>query len=41
MWDGRLSNGNFAEEGYYKCVVLLTDTNGRPRVKSEVVRLFR
>ncbi len=41
MWDGRLSNGNYAEEGYYKCVVLLTDTNGRPRVKSEVVRLFR
>lgn len=41
MWDGRLPNGNIAEEGYYKCVVLLTDTNGRPRVKSEVVRLFR
>lgn len=41
MWDGRLPNGNIAEEGYYKCVVLLTDTNGRPQVKSEVVRLFR
>lgn len=41
MWDGRLSNGNIAEEGYYKCIVLLTDANGQLRVKSEVVRLFR
>ncbi|MBK9058583.1 MAG: gliding motility-associated C-terminal domain-containing protein [Flavobacteriales bacterium] len=41
MWDGRLPNGNIAEEGYYKCVVMLTDADGRPRVNSEVVRLFR
>ncbi len=41
MWDGRLPNGNIAEEGYYKCVVMMTDADGRPRVKSEVVRLFR
>ena len=41
MWDGRLPNGNIAEEGYYKCVVLLTTLDGPPRVKSEVVRLFR
>lgn len=41
MWDGRLPNGNIAEEGYYRCVVLLTDKEGRTRMESEVVRLFR
>lgn len=41
MWDGRLPNGNIAEEGYYKCVVLLTDADGQLHPKSEVVRLFR
>src|SRR5690606_22877792 len=33
-WDGRLPNGNIAEEGYYSCVVLLTDKTGQIRVKS-------
>ncbi len=41
MWDGRLANGNIAEEGYYRCVVLLTDADGRTRIKTEVVRLYR
>ncbi|MEO7081167.1 MAG: gliding motility-associated C-terminal domain-containing protein [Flavobacteriales bacterium] len=41
MWDGRLPNGNIAEEGYYSCMVLLTDKNGQTRVKSMVVQLFR
>lgn len=41
MWDGRLANGNNAEEGYYRCIVLLTDADGHTRVKSEVVRLYR
>ena len=41
MWDGRLPDGNIAEEGYYSCVVLLTDMNGQTRVKSMVVQLFR
>lgn len=41
MWDGRLPNGNIAEEGYYSCVVLLTDKTGQTRVKSMVVQLFR
>ena len=41
MWDGRLPNGNIAEEGYYSCVVLLTNKNGQTRVKSMVVQLFR
>lgn len=40
-WDGRLANGSNAEEGYYRCVVILTDKDGRQRVQSEVVRLFR
>ncbi len=41
MWDGRLANGNIAEEGYYRCVVLLTDAAGHTHVKTEVVRLYR
>ncbi len=41
MWDGTLPNGNIAEEGYYSCVVLLTDKNGETHVKSMVVKLFR
>lgn len=41
MWDGRLASGNIAEEGYYRCVVLLTDATGQTRVKTEVVRLYR
>lgn len=41
MWDGRMPNGNIAEEGYYRCVVLLTGADGRNRVKTEVVRLYR
>lgn len=41
MWDGRLPNGNIAEEGFYSCVVLLTDKSGQTRVKRVVVQLFR
>lgn len=41
MWTGRLSNGDIAEEGYYRCVVVLTDPNGETRIKTEVVRLYR
>jgi hypothetical protein len=41
MWDGRLPNGNIADEGYYRCIVILTDPDGTTRVKTEVVRLFR
>ncbi len=41
MWDGRLPNGNIAEEGYYSCMVLITDKNGQTRAKSMVVQLFR
>ncbi|MCC6841381.1 MAG: gliding motility-associated C-terminal domain-containing protein [Flavobacteriales bacterium] len=41
MWTGRLANGDIAEEGYYRCVVVLTDPNGQTRIKTEVVRLYR
>src|SRR5690606_1275839 len=41
MWDGRLPNGNIAEEGYYRCIVILTNADGSTRVKTEVVRLYR
>ncbi len=40
-WDGRLPNGNFAEEGYYLCVVNWTDHEGRPHSENMTVRLFR
>lgn len=40
-WDGRLANGSNAEEGYYRCVVILANKDGRQRVQTEVVRLFR
>lgn len=40
-WDGSLPNGNIAEEGYYRCVVQISGPDGRPRVKTEVVRLYR
>lgn len=41
MWDGRLPSGNNAEEGYYRCVVRVTDAEGGMQTKSEVVRLYR
>ncbi len=41
MWDGRLPNGNNADEGYYRCVVRITGANGKPEIKTEVVRLYR
>ncbi len=40
-WDGRLPNGNFAEEGNYQCVVNWTDREGRPHSANVTVRLFR
>lgn len=40
-WDGRLPNGNFAEEGYYQCVVNWSDHEGRPHSENMTVRLFR
>ena len=40
-WDGLLPNGNIAEEGYYNCIVQITDLAGKPHVKTEVIRLYR
>lgn len=40
-WDGRLPNGNFADEGNYQCVVNWTDHDGRIHSKNVTVRLFR
>lgn len=41
-WDGRLSNGNIAEEGSYVYVVLLTDKEGRSLApRKGVVTLYR
>jgi gliding motility-associated-like protein len=41
VWDGRLPNGNFAEEGNYQCVVNWADHEGHPHSKNVTVRLFR
>jgi len=41
QWDGRLPNGNNADEGYYRCVVRLTYANGQSLTETEVVRLYR
>lgn len=41
QWDGRLPNGNSAEEGHYQCVVRVTFNDGRSRTKTELVRLYR
>ena len=40
-WDGRLPNGNFAEEGNYQCVVNWADREGHSHSKNVTVRLFR
>lgn len=40
-WDGRLPNGNFADEGNYQCVVNWTDHEGHSHSKNLTVRLFR
>jgi gliding motility-associated-like protein len=41
QWDGLLPNGNIADEGYYKCIVQVTDLEGRPHLRTEVIRLYR
>lgn len=40
-WDGTLPNGNIADEGYYNCIVQITDLTGKSHVKKEVIRLYR
>jgi gliding motility-associated-like protein len=40
-WDGLLPNGNIAEEGYYNCIVQITDLTGKSHIKKEVIRLYR
>lgn len=41
MWDGRLPNGNVAQEGYYSCLVAITDLRGVVHYQPEVIRLIR
>lgn len=41
QWDGRLPNGNIAEEGQYLCVVMLSDASGTTKYQSREVRLYR
>jgi len=40
-WDGTLPSGNIAEEGYYNCIVQVTDPQGGQHAKKEVIRLYR
>lgn len=41
QWDGRLPNGNNAEEGHYQCVVRVNFSDGRSSTLTELVRLYR
>lgn len=41
QWDGRLPNGNNAEEGHYQCIVRVNFNDGRSKTTTELVRLYR
>lgn len=41
QWDGRLPNGNNADEGHYQCIVRVNFNDGRTKTTTELVRLYR